>query len=111
VNLACKAILGAITNMDLAANSAGDYIPSGTCRDPVAALRTVIQKVRVYFLIYIFKCSLSQTRGSSLRRQYFSSVVMQLQQRNLQLIRDVDTRWSSTLLMIERALILRIVRV
>jgi hypothetical protein len=31
--------------------------------------------------------------------------------KDLQLLRDVDTRWSSTLLMIERALLLRQVRV
>ena len=56
MNLACKAILGAITNINLAANSAENYVPSGTCHNSVAALQTVIQKVKVSFLIYIFKC-------------------------------------------------------
>lgn len=48
-----------------------------------------------------------QIRASSLWRQYFSDVLKALEQKDLQLLRDVDTRWSSTLLMIERALVLR----
>ena len=47
-----------------------------------------------------------QIRASSLHQQYFSDVLISLQQKDLQLLRDVDTRWSSTLLMVERALIL-----
>ncbi|KAK7064999.1 hypothetical protein R3P38DRAFT_2757574 [Favolaschia claudopus] len=47
-------------------------------------------------------------RASSLRRQYFSEVLKALQQKDLQLLRDVDTRWSSTLLMIDRAILLRL---
>lgn len=34
-----------------------------------------------------------------------------LHQKDLQLLRDVETRWSSTVLMIERAIILRHVSV
>jgi len=49
----------------------------------------------------------TQIRSSSLRRQYFASVLEILNEPNLQLLRDVDTRWSSTFLMIERALLLR----
>ena len=52
-----------------------------------------------------------QIRASSLRRQYFSDVLNSLEQKDLQLLRDVDTRWSSTLLMVERALILRLVSI
>jgi hypothetical protein len=51
-----------------------------------------------------------QIRASSLRRQYFSEVLKALQMKDLQLLRDVDTRWSSTLInviMIDRAILLR----
>ena len=48
-----------------------------------------------------------QIGASSLHRQYFSEVLRTLRQKGLQLLRDVDTRWSSTLLMVERALLLR----
>ncbi|KAF7372427.1 HAT family dimerization domain-containing protein [Mycena venus] len=97
VNLACKAVLGAITDMDFAASGSADFIPDPTrattfldaiARDPVATIRTTI-------------------RASSLRRQYFSEVLKALQQKDLQLLRDVDTRWSSTLIMIDRAILLR----
>jgi hypothetical protein len=46
---------------------------------------------------------------SSFRRISFSNIVEALQLPSHQLIRDVDTRWSSTYLMIERALELQIV--
>ena len=48
----------------------------------------------------------SQIRASSIRRQQFSQIVKTFMGKDLQLLRDVDTRWSSALLMIERALIL-----
>ncbi|KAK7014542.1 ribonuclease H-like domain-containing protein, partial [Favolaschia claudopus] len=98
VNLACKAVLSAITDMDFAASDAPDFdrnageepytFLDAVARDPVATIRTSI-------------------RASSLRRQYFSEVLKALQQKDLQLLRDVDTRWSSTLLMMDRAILLR----
>ncbi|KAJ7433152.1 hypothetical protein FB451DRAFT_1064718, partial [Mycena latifolia] len=100
VNLACKAVLGAITNMEFAAPEAGDFVPpvaeatnflDAINRDPVATIRTTVRVIR----------------ASSLRRQYFSEVLKALQQKDLQLLRDVDTRWSSTLLMVDRAILLR----
>ncbi|KAK7006945.1 HAT family dimerization domain-containing protein, partial [Favolaschia claudopus] len=100
VNLACKAVLAAITNMDFAAITANDFVPQGgeprtfgaaVARDPIATLRTSIRLIR----------------ASSLRRQYFSEVLKALQKKDLQLLRDVDTRWSSTLIMIDRAVLLR----
>ncbi|KAF7347428.1 HAT family dimerization domain-containing protein [Mycena venus] len=101
VNLACKAILGAITNMDFAASGAADFVPGpaapprtildAIARDPVATVRTSVRVIR----------------ASSLRRQYFSEVLKALQMKDLQLLRDVDTRWSSTLIMIDRAILLR----
>ncbi|KAF7326525.1 HAT family dimerization domain-containing protein [Mycena venus] len=99
VNLACKAVLGAITDMDFAASGSADFIPDPTrattfldaiARDPVATIRTTVRVIR----------------ASSLRRQYFSEVLKALQQKDLQLLRDVDTRWSSTLIMIDRAILL-----
>jgi hypothetical protein len=49
-----------------------------------------------------------QIRASSIRRELFSIIVMALRDSvDLQLLRDVDTRWSSVLLMIEQALELR----
>jgi len=53
---------------------------------------------------------MTQIHSSSLRRQYFSEIVQALEKRDLQLLRDVDTRWSSTLLMLERFELLRAVR-
>lgn len=44
-----------------------------------------------------------QIRASSLRRQHFAHLAKTFHE-ELQLLRDVDTRWSSTMLMIERAL-------
>ena len=48
-----------------------------------------------------------QIRASSLCQQFFSDCVKALEIKDLQLLRDVDTRWSSTLLMVERAIFLR----
>ncbi|KZT28411.1 hypothetical protein NEOLEDRAFT_1035922, partial [Neolentinus lepideus HHB14362 ss-1] len=100
VNLACKAVLGAMTDMSYAAENAANYVPNDDSvttiadairRDPVATTRTLVRVIR----------------ASSIRRQYFAEVQKALQQKDLQLLRDVDTRWSSTLLMIERVLLLR----
>jgi hypothetical protein len=55
VNLACKAVLGAITDMDFAAPEAGDFVPLDAAavnfldaveRDPVATIRTTVRVVR-----------------------------------------------------------------
>ncbi|KIK02918.1 hypothetical protein K443DRAFT_96091, partial [Laccaria amethystina LaAM-08-1] len=89
VNLACKAILLAITSTDFAG--------TGECeenffeyldKDPVATLRKLVNAIQ----------------SSSLRRQHFSTIVETMCHQDLQLLRDVDTRWSSTLLMTECAL-------
>ncbi|KAK0442063.1 ribonuclease H-like domain-containing protein, partial [Armillaria borealis] len=100
VNLACKAVLTAITDLEFAALDAADFEPTveeantfgaALQRDPIALVRTLVRVIR----------------ASSLRRQFFSEVVAALDLNNLQLLRDVITRWSSTLLMIDRALYLR----
>ncbi|KAJ6614682.1 hypothetical protein B0H10DRAFT_1802927, partial [Mycena sp. CBHHK59/15] len=99
VNLACKAMLREISDMDFAAKGPADFVPPQVQaatfmdvieQDPVATVRTV---VRVIW-------------ASSLRHQYFSQVLKALEKKYLQLLQDVDTRWSSTLLMIEHALLL-----
>ena len=46
-------------------------------------------------------------QASSIHRQYFSEALAALKMKDYQLLRDIDTRWSSTLLMIDRALLLR----
>ncbi|KAG0702687.1 hypothetical protein DFH29DRAFT_804590, partial [Suillus ampliporus] len=103
VNLACKAVLGAITNLDFASQDAPDFIPSAPPgpeswsfmdvidHDPIATVQTVVRVIR----------------ASSLCRQYFTSILNALKQKDLQLLRDIDVRWSSTLLMVERAIVLR----
>ncbi|KAG1896125.1 uncharacterized protein F5891DRAFT_959093, partial [Suillus fuscotomentosus] len=79
INLTCKAVLQAITNMDHAQNDAIEYVPnmppsrdfmSAIERDPIATVRTIVH------------------------------------QTDLQLLCDIDIRWSSTLLMIECAILL-----
>ena len=108
-----------MTNIDYSRRDAPEFVPSHEIssqnfiealnHDPIAHVRSLVRVVSPLELnsdgchILIFnKC-----RASSLRRQYFAEVVTTLKQANLQLLRDVDTRWSSTLLMFERALMLR----
>ncbi|KAH6906344.1 hypothetical protein BKA70DRAFT_1105770, partial [Coprinopsis sp. MPI-PUGE-AT-0042] len=91
VNLACKAVLAKITNMDFAKESELGSNPTfldDLEHDPVATLRGLIRSIH----------------SSSLRRQDFAVLEKQLCKLEVELIRDVDTRWSSTLLMIRRAL-------
>jgi hypothetical protein len=51
VNLACQAVLSAITNLDYAKEDADDYIPStgdmmdNLERDPIATVRSLIRAV------------------------------------------------------------------
>ncbi|KAJ8584034.1 hypothetical protein M405DRAFT_747679, partial [Rhizopogon salebrosus TDB-379] len=93
VNLACKAVLKAITNLDYATEDAQDFVPEG----PQA--RTLLDAIK--------RDPIATIRASSIRRQYFSAALKAMEKKDLQLLRDVDTQWSSTLLMIERAIILR----
>ncbi|THU82844.1 hypothetical protein K435DRAFT_690762 [Dendrothele bispora CBS 962.96] len=91
VNLACKAVISAVTNIDYAADDAPEFIPQHSDRDPIASIRAIVRAIR----------------QSSLRRQFFAEILETLKEKNLQLLRDVVTRWSSTFLMIERATLLR----
>ncbi|KAJ7877700.1 hypothetical protein B0H14DRAFT_3781897 [Mycena olivaceomarginata] len=83
--------------MEFAAYDANGFEPFGDNadtlfdairRDPIATVRTMIRQIW----------------ASSLRRHYFSSVLKALEMKGLQLLRDVITCWSSTLLMIERVI-------
>lgn len=107
--------------MEFAASEANDFDPPAAgaatfmdaiARDPVATIRTTVRVVSLFinkshFITDIL--ALNQIRASSLRRQYFTQILDALKQKDLQLLRDVDTRWSSTLLMIDRAILLRAV--
>ncbi|KAG1774935.1 hypothetical protein EV702DRAFT_973833, partial [Suillus placidus] len=82
VNLACKAVLGAITNLNFTTQS---FMNAIDC-DPITTVQTV---VRVVNLIVIHpQCF--EAKGPSI---------------TLQLLRDIDVCWLSTLLMVERAIV------
>jgi hypothetical protein len=52
VNLACKAILSAITDMNFAADDTEDNVLEETPSDPIATLRTLVRVVRL-FITYV----------------------------------------------------------
>ncbi|TFK18137.1 hypothetical protein FA15DRAFT_603846 [Coprinopsis marcescibilis] len=83
-NLACKAVLVVMSGSTGPGNGSVD--DSTEHRDLVANVRTVIRMIRV----------------SSLRRDHFASLQTAKGREPLQLLRGVDTCWSSTLLMLER---------
>ncbi|KAH6871731.1 hypothetical protein BKA70DRAFT_1130625, partial [Coprinopsis sp. MPI-PUGE-AT-0042] len=91
VNLACKAVLAEITNTDYANIDEATFL-NAVDHDPIATLRALIRAIR----------------SSSLHRQQFSLIAQQLCDLELELVRDVDARWSSTFLMIVRALDLEV---
>ncbi len=79
-------------------------------RDPIATARSIVWLVSHRSIITILDSLMFpfQIRGSSIRRQIFSEILESLHYvDNLQLLRDVITCWSSTLLMIECVLYLR----
>lgn len=60
VNLACKAVLAAITNLDFAADTSAEYVPHGPSsrsfsdalrRDPIATVRSLIRSVSIYISV------------------------------------------------------------
>ena len=121
VNLACKAVLTSITNMEYASEQATEYVLEGMPadsvmnvidRDPIATLRSLIRTVCIWcwrgFERYL---TYQQIRSSSLRRHAFSTIVKALNDCDYQLLRDMDVCWSSTLLMIDCGLFLKQVNV
>ncbi|KAK0433854.1 ribonuclease H-like domain-containing protein [Armillaria borealis] len=87
VNLAAKAVISAVTALN--AVLLGETLD--ITRDPIAAVQALVRAIR----------------GSSLRRHGFASVLKMLDKKVLQLVLDVDIRWSSTDIMIEWAIELR----
>lgn len=120
VNLAIKVVLSAITDMKYAMAGTAEYAPNGsmpnrTTRffanvgcDPIATIQTLIQKVcHDNWILQMPLTNMSfQIWSLSLHKQYFSDVLKILQQKDLQLLWDMDIHWSSTILMIEWAIIL-----
>ncbi|KAJ3572595.1 hypothetical protein NP233_g2975 [Leucocoprinus birnbaumii] len=91
-NLACKAVLSGISKAQY--HTDPDVHRTWFDRlttDPINKLQNLIRQIR----------------SSSLHRQHFSEICQTLYKKDIQLMHDVDTRWSSTLYMIERAIILR----
>ncbi|THU85234.1 hypothetical protein K435DRAFT_926183 [Dendrothele bispora CBS 962.96] len=80
VNLACKAVISAVTNIDYAADDAPEFSPQHSDQDPIASIRAIVRAIQI---------------------------LETLKEKNLQLLQDVVTHWSSTFLMIERATLLR----
>ncbi|KIK03726.1 hypothetical protein K443DRAFT_94647 [Laccaria amethystina LaAM-08-1] len=95
VNLACKAVLAAITDLtyiDDTIEDYSDYDPSFTyTKDCIATARSLVNAIR----------------NSNIKKQQFSTYVQQYFEEDYKLLRDVTTRWSSTLLMITRVLKLK----
>ncbi|KAJ2935761.1 hypothetical protein H1R20_g1333, partial [Candolleomyces eurysporus] len=98
-NLASKAVLTEITNIRLAAVNDDEVtmenkvVETGLSRDAIALARFLIRMI----------CA------SSLRRDKFAALQCTRNPKKapLELLRDVDARWSSTLLMIEQLVVLK----
>ncbi|PBK58919.1 hypothetical protein ARMSODRAFT_899917, partial [Armillaria solidipes] len=88
MNLACHDVEQAIDQMRYGPGNQGPL--ANIDRNPIASLRTLIKSIR----------------SSSLRREVFAEKVVQAELGSLQLLRDVDVQWSSTDIMIERAILL-----
>ncbi|KAK0502611.1 hypothetical protein EDD18DRAFT_1065161, partial [Armillaria luteobubalina] len=86
INLACKATIAGLEEM-------ADGL--------ISHLRHLIHAVPIQSV-----CSI--IRSSSLRCEHFANTVKTLINKELQIILDTDTRWSSTHLMMEQALILHL---
>ena len=76
-------------------------------RDPIALLRSLIRGVSAILVRFLILLIILQIRASSLRKQSFARILEAMEQKALQLLHDVETRWSSTYLMIDRAILLR----
>ena len=108
VNLACKAVLSAITDLSKAADDVEEDDPDIHWSDVIATIRSLVNAVCVSINYHIyFELIPPQIRKSNLKKQWFSEYVMKTFKYDYQLLRDVITRWSSTLLMISRVLKLR----
>ena len=107
VNLACKAVLAAITNLKYAEDLAEgyeDYEPALYDRkNCIATIRSLVNAVIFFFKkLHIVSNNMLflQVHASNLKKHHFSEHVAQYFDKDYKLLRDVITRWSSTLLMI-----------
>ena len=84
------------------------YAPSRSGKDIIATIRSLTKAVILchMYLNHIDHLSI-QIRNSNVKKQQFSEYVKKYLKKDYQLLRDVPTRWSSTLLMIERVLLLK----
>ena len=113
VNLACKAVLAKFTNISYAATNPEEYDPPAPLddglsyalqRDPIAIIQSFTTVVRYLNIIMELQSNIYLGSASSLRQGHLDSIQIHLNKTKLQLLRDVDTRWSSTFLMIEQVL-------
>lgn len=107
-------MISKITDLKWASTTASDYNepePEGVVRrdrDVIAVLRSAIRAVSTIWSWLLYSSDISQQiRSSSLRREVFADMCRSAKLKDYELVRDVDTRWSSTYLMISRALKLR----
>ena len=110
VNLACKAILAALTDLNyvrepMTAEEQVSFLDAMD-KDPIATIRTLIHVVCLSIYPVWVPDAKIQIWASSIHRQKILQIVKTFMGKDLQLLCDVDTRWSSALLMIKRALIL-----
>jgi hypothetical protein len=84
-----------------------DFEP-GFRKDAIAAVRSLVNAVSSKVSLILKQLIKEhQIRHSSMKKQRFSEYVRQIFEEDYQLLHDVVTRWSSTLLMISRFLKLR----
>jgi hypothetical protein len=102
--------LAAITDpgfIDDSAEGYTDYEPSNYGKDCIATIRSFVNSVCLDQPHGIVIDNKSQVRKSNIKKQRFSEYVQEYFSQGYQLLRDVLTRWSSTLLMINRVLKLK----
>lgn len=85
-----------------------DYEPSNYSKDCIATIHSFVNSVNDIDLPYsIVINSNLQVWNSNIKKQRFSNYVQEYFSQDYQLLRDILTRWSSTLLMINRVLKLK----
>ncbi|KAF5333840.1 hypothetical protein D9758_017432 [Tetrapyrgos nigripes] len=92
VNQACQDVIDALTDLSFADDSSPDYDPDVSIRrDLIANLQALIRMIR----------------ASSQRRDFFSKCLAYIKTIDLELLRDVKNCWSSVLLMLLHAILLK----
>ena len=85
-----------------------DYEPSNYSKDCIATIHCCINSVNDFNQpCFIVVNSNLQVRNSNIKKQQFAEYVQEHFIQDYQLLHDVLTRWSSTLLMINRVLKLK----